>query len=124
MPLAEYDGWTSWGYGNSHYLAIEYAGGGRDQFKYFIRACHRYGIAVIMDVVYNHYTPNAERAQWAYDSNAPERNIYYWYEGLVSDYPALIRPAAAATSTTCQLAGRRVSGRRRSANSSSAVPPC
>ena len=87
MPLAEYEGWVSWGYGNSHYLAIEYAGGGRDQFKYFIRECHRRGIAVIMDVVYNHYIADAERAQWAYDSNAPERNIYYWYEGLSSDYP-------------------------------------
>lgn len=94
MPLAEYDGWTSWGYGNSHYLAIEYAGGGRDQFKYFIRACHRHGIAVIMDVVYNHYTANAERAQWAYDSNAPERNIYYWYEGLASDYPGANPPGS------------------------------
>ena len=87
MPLAEYEGWASWGYGNSHYLAIEYAGGGRDQFKYFIRECHRRGIAVIMDVVYNHYTADAERAQWAYDLNAPERNIYYWYEGRASDYP-------------------------------------
>jgi 1,4-alpha-glucan branching enzyme len=87
MPLAEYEGWTNWGYGNSHYLAIEYAGGGRDQFKYFVRECHRQGIAVIMDVVYNHYTHDAERAEWAYDSNAPERNMYYWYEGQPSDYP-------------------------------------
>lgn len=87
MPLAEYEGWTNWGYGNSHYLAIEYAGGGRDQFKYFVRECHRHGIAVIMDVVYNHYTHDAERAEWLYDSNAPERNIYYWYEGQSSDYP-------------------------------------
>jgi 1,4-alpha-glucan branching enzyme len=94
MPLAEYEGWTNWGYGNSHYLAIEYAGGGRDQFKYFIRACHRHGIAVIMDVVYNHYTADAERAQWAYDSNEPERNIYYWYEGRSSDYPGANPPSS------------------------------
>ena len=94
MPLAEYEGWVSWGYGNSHYLAIEYAGGGRDQFKYLIRACHRHGIAVIMDVVYNHYIADAERAQWAYDSNAPERNIYYWYEGRASDYPGANPPGS------------------------------
>ncbi|EJW12044.1 1,4-alpha-glucan (glycogen) branching enzyme, GH-13-type [Rhodovulum sp. PH10] len=86
MPLAEYEGWVSWGYGSSHYLAIEYAGGGRDQFKYFVRECHRHGLAVIMDVVYNHYTPDADRAEWAFDSDAPERNIYYWYEGQRSDY--------------------------------------
>jgi 1,4-alpha-glucan branching enzyme len=86
MPLSEYEGWASWGYGSSHYLAIEYAGGGRDQFKHFVRACHRHGIAVIMDVVYNHYIADAERAEWAYDSTAPERNIYYWYEGSPRDY--------------------------------------
>jgi 1,4-alpha-glucan branching enzyme len=94
MPLAEYEGWASWGYGSSHYLAIEYAGGGRDQFKYFIRACHRHGIAVLMDVVYNHYIADAERAQWGYDSNAPERNIYYWYEGRASDYPGANPPGS------------------------------
>lgn len=86
MPLSEYEGWASWGYGSSHYLAIEYAGGGRDQFKHFVRECHRHGIAVIMDVVYNHFVRDAERAEWAYDATAPERNIYYWYEGSPHDY--------------------------------------
>ena len=87
MPTSEFEGWTSWGYGTSHYLAIEYAGGGRDQFKHFVRECHRRGIAVLLDVVYNHYTHDGERAQWAYDSTTPENNIYYWYEGRASDYP-------------------------------------
>lgn len=88
MPFSEYEGWVNWGYATSHYLAMEYAGGGRDQFKHFVKACHQRGIAVILDVVYNHYTHRAERAQWAYDSPAHERNIYYWYEGRPTDYPA------------------------------------
>ena len=88
LPLSEYEGWASWGYGTSHYFAVEYAGGGRDQFKHFVRACHQRGIAVIMDVVYNHYIHDGERAEWAYDSDAPERNVYYWYEGRPDDYPA------------------------------------
>jgi 1,4-alpha-glucan branching enzyme len=87
MPMFEFQSWTGWGYSTSHYFAIEYSGGGRDQFKHFVRECHRRGIAVILDVVYNHYTPEAERAEWAYDSNTPENNIYYWYEGRASDYP-------------------------------------
>ena len=87
MPTSEFEGWTNWGYGTSHYLAIEYAGGGRDQFKHFVRACHQRGIAVLFDVVYNHYTHDGERAQWAYDSTTPEHNIYYWYQGQASDYP-------------------------------------
>ncbi|OBH98737.1 hypothetical protein A5678_21885 [Mycobacterium sp. E2733] len=86
MPLAQFEGWATWGYGTSHYFAIEFSGGGRDQFKYFVRACHRRGIAVILDVVYNHYNPDAERAEWAYDSDEPERNIYYWYEGSCAQY--------------------------------------
>lgn len=86
MPMSEFQDRSGWGYSTSHYMAIEYAGGGRDQFKHFVRECHRRGIAVILDVVYNHYTFDAERAEWAYDSNTPENNIYYWYEGRRSDY--------------------------------------
>jgi 1,4-alpha-glucan branching enzyme len=87
LPIAEASGTRTWGYGNSHHFAIESSAGGRDKFRHFVRACHRRGMAVIVDVVYNHYVPNGERAQWQYDSTAPEHNIYYWYEGNPSDYP-------------------------------------
>ena len=40
-----------------------------------------------MDVVYNHYNHQAERAEWLYDTDADEKNPYYWYEGRPSDYP-------------------------------------
>lgn len=86
LPLSEFRDKVNWGYETSHYHALEYSAGGRDQLKHFVRECHRNGIAVILDVVYNHYNPDGERAEWAYDSNAPERNIYYWYEGQSSDY--------------------------------------
>jgi len=84
--MAEFKGTTAWGYGDSHHFVIESSAGGRDQYRRFVRECHRRGIAVIQDVVYNHYDPSAERAQWEYDSTAPEQNIYYWYEGRPSDY--------------------------------------
>jgi 1,4-alpha-glucan branching enzyme len=87
MPMLQFDGSLSWGYGSSHFLAIESAAGGRHALKHFVKACHQHGIAVIMDVVYNHYTPQAARAAWQYDSTAPENNIYYWYEGNARDYP-------------------------------------
>lgn len=86
LPMSEFGGAMSWGYGTSHYFAQEFKCGGRDKFKHFIKQCHRRGIAVIMDVVYNHYTPDAERAEWAYDSQLPEHNIYYWYEGASSQH--------------------------------------
>lgn len=86
LPMAEFSGNLSWGYGDTHHLCIESSAGGRDKYRHFVRECHRRGIAVIQDVVYNHYDPEAERAQWQYDSTAPEQNIYYWYEGSPSDY--------------------------------------
>ena len=87
MPMAEFQDRLGFGYTTSHFFAVEYSGGGRDQFKHFVRACHQKGIAVILDVVYNHYTFDSERAEWAYDSNTPENNIYYWYEDRAQDYP-------------------------------------
>lgn len=86
LPMSEFRDEVNWGYETSHYFALEYSAGGRDQLKHFIRECHRYGIAVILDVVYNHFVPDGERAEWAYDSDIPEHNIYYWYEGNKSDY--------------------------------------
>ncbi len=86
LPMAEFKGDKGWGYGDSHHLCIETSAGGRDKYRHFIRECHRRGIAVIQDVVYNHYDPIAERAEWQYDSTAPEQNIYYWYEGDPSNY--------------------------------------
>jgi 1,4-alpha-glucan branching enzyme len=86
LPMAQFSGDAAWGYGNSHHLAIELAAGGRDALMRFVRACHRRGIAVIMDVVYNHFDLNAARAEWQVDSNAPERNSYYWYEGTAADH--------------------------------------
>jgi 1,4-alpha-glucan branching enzyme len=86
LPMAEFSGKIGWGYGDSHHFCIESSAGGRDKYRHFVRECHRRGIAVIQDVVYNHYDQNAERAQWQYDSTVPEQNIYYWYEGRSSNY--------------------------------------
>jgi 1,4-alpha-glucan branching enzyme len=87
LPIAEFEARANWGYGTSHFFATDQAAGGTDRLKMFVKACHRRGIAVILDVCYNHFDPDGERAEWAYDSNDPARNIYYWYEGKPSDYP-------------------------------------
>ena len=34
LPMSQFSGEENWGYGTSHYYAIEYSGGGRDQYKY------------------------------------------------------------------------------------------
>jgi 1,4-alpha-glucan branching enzyme len=86
LPMSEFSGEAGWGYGDSHYFVIESSAGSRDEYKHFVRECHRRGIAVIQDVCYNHYDSNAARDEWQYDSTAPEQNIYYWYEGKPADY--------------------------------------
>jgi 1,4-alpha-glucan branching enzyme len=88
MPVLQFEGTDHWGYGNSHPYALEFSAGGRDQLKHVIRECHRRGLAVILDVVFNHYHVDSERAEWGYDSSQPQKNLYYWYEGQPSDYPA------------------------------------
>ncbi|WP_461102126.1 alpha-amylase family glycosyl hydrolase [Spirosoma koreense] len=88
LPMAEFSGNIAWGYGDTHHFVIESSAGGRDQYRHFVRECHNRGMAVIQDVVYNHFDGNADRAEWAYDSIQPEDNIYYWYEGRSTDYPS------------------------------------
>ena len=88
LPMSEFSGSLSWGYGNTHHFVIESSAGGRDKYKHFVRACHQQGIAVIQDVVYNHFDGNSGRAEYQFDSMVPEENIYYWYEGSSKDYPA------------------------------------
>jgi glycosidase len=54
MPVNEFDGNESWGYNPSFHMALDKYYGTATAFKQFIDACHKRGIAVILDVVYNH----------------------------------------------------------------------
>ena len=56
MPVQEFDGNLSWGYNPNHWFALDKYYGTRDEYKQFIDECHKRGIAVIVDVVYNHAT--------------------------------------------------------------------
>jgi 1,4-alpha-glucan branching enzyme len=91
LPMLESDGDLQWGYGTSLFFCLQTSQGGANQLKHFIRACHQRGIAVILDVVYNHFaTSGTSRSEWGYDSDpnvAPQHNTWNWYEGLPADYP-------------------------------------
>ena len=56
MPVSEFDGNESWGYNPSFHMALDKYYGTPDAFKSLIDECHRRGMAVILDVVYNHAT--------------------------------------------------------------------
>ena len=56
MPITEFDGNDSWGYSPNHFFALDKAYGTSDELKTFIDECHKRGIAVILDMVFNHAT--------------------------------------------------------------------
>jgi hypothetical protein len=58
MPVYEFDGNESWGYNPNHYFAPDKAYGTPEMYKKFIDECHKRGMAVIIDVVFNHATGN------------------------------------------------------------------
>ena len=54
MPVMEFDGNESWGYNPSFHMALDKYYGTKDAFKALIDECHKRGIAVIIDVAFNH----------------------------------------------------------------------
>ena len=70
MPVQEFDGNDSWGYNPAFFFAMDKAYGTDQMYKEFIDECHRRGIAVILDVVYNHATgANPFARMWWNSSN-------------------------------------------------------
>ena len=56
MPMTEFDGNDSWGYSPNHFFAMDKSYGTPEQLKTFVDECHKRGIAVILDMVFNHAT--------------------------------------------------------------------
>jgi len=54
MPVGEFAGDRSWGYNPAHIFSVEVGYGGSLAFKQFVKRAHQEGIAVILDIVYNH----------------------------------------------------------------------
>jgi maltooligosyltrehalose trehalohydrolase len=57
MPVAEFAGERGWGYDGVDLYAVADHYGGPDGLKRFVDACHGRGLAVVLDVVYNHFGP-------------------------------------------------------------------
>ena len=74
MPIQEFDGNLSWGYNPNHWFALDKAYGTREQYKEFIDECHARGLAVIIDVVYNHATGSHPWAKMWWNGNATAEN--------------------------------------------------
>ncbi|HEX8356695.1 MAG TPA: malto-oligosyltrehalose trehalohydrolase, partial [Segetibacter sp.] len=57
MPVAQFPGGRNWGYDGVFPYAVQSSYGGVEGLKNFTNACHKKGLAVILDVVYNHLGP-------------------------------------------------------------------
>lgn len=58
MPVAEFPGTRGWGYDGVALFAPHHAYGGPAALQHLVNACHQRGLAVLLDVVYNHLGPD------------------------------------------------------------------
>jgi 1,4-alpha-glucan branching enzyme len=78
MPVAEFAGDFSWGYNPAHPFAPESAYGSPRDMKQFVDAAHARGMAVILDVVYNHWGPS-DLSLWNYDGPSLGNGGIYFF---------------------------------------------
>lgn len=75
MPVQEFDGNDSWGYNPAFFFAMDKAYGTDRMYKEFIDECHKRGIAVILDVVYNHATGANPYARMWWDTSNNKTSV-------------------------------------------------
>jgi 1,4-alpha-glucan branching enzyme len=81
MPVHEFGGDFSWGYNPAHPFTVEEAYGGPLALKQFVNAAHQRGMAVLMDMVHNHYGPS-DLQLWQFDgwSQNGKGGIYFYQD--------------------------------------------
>jgi len=87
MPTCEFPGDFSWGYNPSHPFSVETIYGGVQGFKEFVKAAHENGIAVLLDVLYNHWGP-LDLDLWQFDGwNISGWGGIYFYNSVQAQTP-------------------------------------
>ena len=90
MPVSEFDGNESWGYNPSFHMALDKYYGTPDALKQLIDECHGRGMAVFLDVVYNHASgQNPYYRLWNTDNGG--------YGGQAADDSPFFNPVATHT---------------------------
>jgi len=79
LPATEFPGSRSWGYNPAFPFALESDYGRPQAFKTLVKEAHRHGIAVVLDVVYNHFGPG-DLDLWQFDgwSENDGGGIYFY----------------------------------------------
>lgn len=91
MPVTSMAFSNGWGYAPNHIFSVESMLGGRHGLMKFVRECHTRGIAVILDVVYNHFYGDTDL--WQFDGwSENDRGGIYFYNDERGDTPWGGRP--------------------------------
>jgi maltooligosyltrehalose trehalohydrolase len=86
MPVSEFPGSRNWGYDGVSPYAVQSSYGGPDGLKRLVDAAHRHGLAVLLDVVYNHLGPEGNYLR-EFGPYFSDRYRTAWGEGFNLDGP-------------------------------------
>jgi maltooligosyltrehalose trehalohydrolase len=86
MPVVEFPGVRGWGYDGVDLFAPHHAYGVPDDLKKLVNACHVRGLAVILDVVYNHLGPSGNYLG-KFGPYFTKKFATFWGEGINFDGP-------------------------------------
>jgi maltooligosyltrehalose trehalohydrolase len=84
MPIAQFPGERNWGYDGVYSFAVQNSYGGPTGFKWLVNECHKRGIAVILDVVYNHLGPEGNYL-WDYGHYFTKKYRTPWGDAINFD---------------------------------------
>ncbi|MCX7594943.1 MAG: malto-oligosyltrehalose trehalohydrolase, partial [Fischerella sp.] len=89
MPVAQFPGERNWGYDGTFPYAVQNSYGGVNGLKRLVNACHQQGMAVILDVVYNHLGPEGNYL-WGFGTYFTDHYKTLWgsavnFDGHYSD---------------------------------------
>jgi maltooligosyltrehalose trehalohydrolase len=85
MPVAEFPGRRGWGYDGVYLSAAQSSYGGPEALQRLVEAAHAHGIAVILDVVYNHLGASGVKAMEAFGPYFTDKYETFWGKAINYD---------------------------------------
>ncbi len=102
LPVSQFGGQRGWGYDGVLLYAPHAAYGTPDDFKAFIDAAHGYGIAVVLDIVLNHFGPDGNYLPLLSPDFFHKDRMTPWGAGIAYDVDAVRRYIAEAPLSGCR----------------------
>ena len=87
MPVGDFPGARNWGYDGVAIFAASRAYGRPDDLRALVNAAHQHGIAVLLDVIYNHLGPDGAYANVFSPYYFTDRHKSPWGQGVNMDGP-------------------------------------